>query len=84
MNKNYDVVIIGCGTSGAAIAYTLSKYDLKVAVLEKENDVAMGATRANSATTRQFDLMGRPAAKAHKGLTISRRADGTVVKHLQR
>ena len=48
MNKNYDVVIIGCGTSGAAIAYTLSKYDLKVAVLEKENDVAMGTTRANS------------------------------------
>ena len=48
MKKQYDVVIIGCGTSGAAIAMTLSQYDLKVAVLEKENDVATGTTRANS------------------------------------
>ncbi|MCR5009631.1 MAG: NAD(P)/FAD-dependent oxidoreductase [Clostridia bacterium] len=48
MNKNYDVVIVGCGTSGAAIAFTLAQYDLKVAVLERENDVAMGTTRANS------------------------------------
>ena len=48
MKKQYDVVIIGCGTSGAAIAMTLAQYDLKVAVLEKENDVATGTTRANS------------------------------------
>lgn len=45
----YDVVIIGCGVTGAAIAYELSKYRLKVAVLEAENDVAQGATKANSA-----------------------------------
>ncbi len=45
----FDVVIIGCGIIGAATAFELSKYDLKVAVLEKENDVAMGTTRANSA-----------------------------------
>ena len=45
----YDVLIVGCGVVGAATAYALSKYELKVAVLEKENDVAMGATRANSA-----------------------------------
>ena len=45
----YDVLIIGCGVVGAATAYALSKYDLKIAVLEKENDVAMGASRANSA-----------------------------------
>lgn len=44
----YDVIVIGCGISGAAIAYELSQYDLKVAVLEKENDVATGATKANS------------------------------------
>ena len=48
MNDQYDVVIIGCGTSGAAIAFTLAQYDLKVAVIEKENDVATGTTRANS------------------------------------
>ncbi len=45
----YDVTVIGCGVTGAAIAYQLARYDLRVLVLERENDVAMGATRANSA-----------------------------------
>lgn len=45
----YDVIIIGCGITGAAIAYELSKYNLRILILEKENDVAMGSTRANSA-----------------------------------
>ena len=44
-----DVAIIGCGIVGAAVAYELSGYDLNIAVLERENDVAMGATKANSA-----------------------------------
>ena len=43
-----DVVIIGGGIVGSAAAYELSRYDLSVTVLERENDVAMGATRANS------------------------------------
>lgn len=45
----YDVVIIGCGITGAAIAHRLSRYRLRAAVLEAENDVAQGATKANSA-----------------------------------
>ena len=45
----YDVLIAGCGITGAAAAFELSKYKLKVGILERENDVAMGATRANSA-----------------------------------
>ena len=45
----YDVVIVGCGVVGAAAAFELSKYRLSVAVLERENDVAMGTTKANSA-----------------------------------
>ena len=45
----YDVCIIGCGVIGAATAFELSKYQTSVLVLEKENDVAMGASRANSA-----------------------------------
>ena len=45
----YDVAIIGAGVVGGMIARTLSKYDLKVCILEKANDVAMGATKANSA-----------------------------------
>lgn len=45
----YDVAIIGAGLSGCAIARELSKYNLKICVLERENDVATGASRANSA-----------------------------------
>ncbi len=45
----YDVAIIGAGVVGALTARTLAKYALKVCILERENDVAMGATRANSA-----------------------------------
>lgn len=44
-----DVAIIGCGIVGAATAFELSKYKLGVAVFERENDVSLGATRANSA-----------------------------------
>ena len=45
----YDVTIVGCGVVGASLAYTLSQYRLRVLVLERENDVAMGTTKANSA-----------------------------------
>ncbi|MCI1735486.1 MAG: NAD(P)/FAD-dependent oxidoreductase [Bacilli bacterium] len=45
---HYDVLIIGSGIVGSAIAFELSKYDLKVLVVEKENDVALGTTKANS------------------------------------
>ena len=44
----YDVVIIGAGVIGGMLSRELSKYDLSVCVLEKENDVAMGASKANS------------------------------------
>ena len=44
----YDVAIIGGGVIGAAVAYELSKYSLSVCVIEKENDIAMGTTKANS------------------------------------
>ncbi len=45
----YDIAVIGCGVVGAMIARTLMKYNVSVCVLEKANDVAMGATKANSA-----------------------------------
>ena len=45
----YDVLIIGCGVIGSAMAYTLSRYQLKVCVCERFNDVANGVTKANSA-----------------------------------
>lgn len=45
----YDVAIIGAGVVGGLVARTLSKYKLKICILEGQNDVAMGATKANSA-----------------------------------
>ncbi len=44
----YDIAIIGAGVIGGMVARELSRYDLSVCLLEKENDVAMGASRANS------------------------------------
>lgn len=44
-----DVAIIGCGVTGAAVAYQLSKKQVSVLILEAENDVSMGTTKANSA-----------------------------------
>lgn len=45
----YDAVIIGAGITGTMLARDLSRYQLKIAILDKENDVADGATMANSA-----------------------------------
>ena len=44
----YDVAVIGGGVIGAMVARELSRSRLSVCVLEKENDVAMGASKANS------------------------------------
>ncbi|MDS0526022.1 NAD(P)/FAD-dependent oxidoreductase [Clostridium sp. SHJSY1] len=45
----YDVAIIGAGVVGCSIFRELTKYNLKVVVLEKENDVSLGTSKANSA-----------------------------------
>ena len=47
--KNYDVIIIGAGVTGTAIARELSRYQCKVCVLEREEDVCCGTSKANSA-----------------------------------
>ena len=44
----YDVVIIGAGVSGSAAARELSRYEIKACVLEKEEDVCCGTSKANS------------------------------------
>lgn len=45
----YDVAIVGAGIIGTFIARELSKYQLKIVMIDKENDVANGTTMANSA-----------------------------------
>ena len=41
----YDVIIIGAGVSGAAVARELSRYRVKACVLEKEEDVCCGTSK---------------------------------------
>lgn len=45
----YDVLIIGAGVSGSAVARELSKYQAKVCVVERFEDVCCGTSKANSA-----------------------------------
>ena len=44
----YDVIVIGAGVSGCAIARELSRMELKILVLEKACDVCEGTSKANS------------------------------------
>lgn len=46
MNR-YDIVIVGAGITGCAIARQLSRYDLRIACVEAANDIALGSTKAN-------------------------------------
>ena len=43
-----DIIIIGAGVIGCAVARELSRYQANILVLEKGADVAEGASRANS------------------------------------
>ena len=45
----YDVVIIGAGVTGCAVARELSRWNLRVCVTEREEDVCSGTSKANSA-----------------------------------
>lgn len=45
----YDVAIIGAGIIGTSIGRELARYDIKTILIEKENDVSNGTTKANSA-----------------------------------
>ena len=45
----YDVIVIGGGVVGCAVARELSKYDLHIALLEKAADICAGQSKANTA-----------------------------------
>ncbi len=48
MRNWYDVAIIGGGITGASIARELSRYRLKIVLLEKEVELAFGVSKSNS------------------------------------
>ena len=48
MKEIYDVIIIGSGVVGSSIAREMSKYKLKIGVLEKELDVCLETSGRNS------------------------------------
>lgn len=49
MPENYDVIIIGGGVVGCMTARFLSRYQLNVLLIEKEEDVGSGTSAANTA-----------------------------------
>jgi glycerol-3-phosphate dehydrogenase len=71
--KRFDVIIVGGGAVGCAIAYTLGKYDLRIALLERNPDVGMGTSGKNSAVVhagfnnRPGSLMAKLCVAGNKG-----------------
>ena len=53
--KEYDIVVVGAGCIGGAIARELSRYKLSVLVLEAADDVSQGATKGNSVSQDPTD-----------------------------
>lgn len=45
----YDIAVIGAGVVGCAIARELSRYAVRVCVIERDEDVCTGTSKANSA-----------------------------------
>lgn len=48
MNEPFDVLIIGAGLVGCALARELARYELRVGVLEQNFDVGDGVSKGNS------------------------------------
>lgn len=88
----YDILIIGAGVSGCACARELSRYKANICVLEKEEDVCSGTSKANSAIVhagfdaRTNSLMAKLNVEGHKmmpklceDLEIPYEANGSLV-----
>lgn len=73
MEHSFDILIIGAGAVGCAVARELSRFRLTVAVLEKECDVAAGTSGRNSAVVhagfnnRPGSLMAKLCVEGNRG-----------------
>lgn len=74
MKELFDILIIGAGGVGCAIARELSRYNLKVGVLEKGSDVADGTSGRNSAVShagfnnKTGSLMAKFCVEGNRGM----------------
>ncbi len=88
----FDVIVIGGGVIGGATVRELSRYDLKVGVLEAEGDVCMGASKANSGVAHagfdalegslkaKFNVLGSKMMEAYaEELGVKYRKNGAFV-----
>ena len=88
----YDVIIIGAGVTGSAVARELSRYKLNVCVLDKEEDVCCGTSKANSAIVHagfdaapgtlmaKYNVLGsNMMEQLSKDLDFSYRRNGSLV-----
>jgi glycerol-3-phosphate dehydrogenase len=85
-NLDYDVAIVGAGDVGAAIARELSRFDLRLALIEAGRDVGAGTSKANTAILHTgFDakpetLEARLVARGHDLLMDYAREVGIPVE----
>ena len=90
--KDYDVVIIGAGVVGCSVARFLSRYNLNILVVEKEEDVCSGTSKANSAIVHaghdakpgtlkaKFNILGSKMMEdLSKELDFSYKRNGSIV-----
>ena len=88
----YDVVVIGGGVIGGAVLRELSRYNLDICLLEKENDVCMGQSKANSGIVHagfdakentlkaKFNLLGNKKMKSYaEDLGVKYKNNGSLV-----
>ena len=77
----YDVIIVGAGVTGCAVARYLSRCQGSFLVLEREEDVCCGTSKANSAIVHAgFDAAhGSLMAKFNRA---RQRADGAAVQRI--
>jgi glycerol-3-phosphate dehydrogenase len=75
--RNFDILIVGGGAVGSAIARELSRYKVHIAVVDQEGDVARGTSGRNSAVVHA-GFNNRPASLMAKLCTAGNRGFAAV------
>ena len=77
----YDVIIIGGGVAGCAVARELARYRARIALLERAEDVCSGASKANSGIVHAGFDAAPGTAKARFNL-LGNRQMGALAREL--